>query len=89
MKEELQTYRCTATRQSVGYESEDESGPVHQWNGKDCVLENGTVAYTSLLPGEDRGWLRLFAVPNGHGSTYLGFHKGANFDLEEIEDGET
>ncbi len=89
MEETLQSYRCTATSESFGHERPDASAPVYQWNGEDCVLQVGAIAYTSLYPNEDRSWLRLFAVPNGHGSTYLGFHKGVKFDLEEIEEGDS
>ena len=77
------TYVCTALKEDAGREDPNMGAPLVWWeDGRLRKVEKGQEVYhTGLSPKEMKSdWLDLYAVPRGHGSTFLGSYLKAHFN---------
>lgn len=82
-------YACTAVQEDAGREDGKMSAPLLRWSdGRLRRVEQGQVVYhNGLHPKKFKSkWIDLYAVPRGHGNTFLGSYLKRNFTCrKEIE----
>lgn len=77
-----QSYVCTAQKQDAGREQPDMSSPLYWWDdGRLRMAEKDQEAYYHgpNPSGDGVTWLDIYAVPNGHGNTFLGYYLKGHF----------
>ncbi|WP_282045851.1 hypothetical protein [Roseibium album] len=76
-------FECTAKLQDVGRESASICSSLKRdLNNSLHLIDENEKAYLHEKPGEIRGaWVELYAVPGGHGATFLGFFLTENFAI--------
>lgn len=78
-----QSYACTALKQDAGREEADMASPLYWWDdGRLRMVEKDQEAYYFGPAPSDDGvtWLDIYAVPNGHGNTFLGYYLKSHFN---------
>lgn len=86
VKAEDDLYACTARVEDAGREDMKITAPLLRWSdGRLRRVERGQVTYyNGLHPGAFKSkWIDLYAVPRGHGSTFLGSYLKDNFDCRK------
>lgn len=82
-------YACTAIQEDAGREDAKMSAPLLRWSdGRLRKVEQGQVSYhNGLDPKKYKSkWIDLYAVPRGHGNTFLGSYLKTNFKcVKELE----
>lgn len=82
-------YACTALQEDAGREDGKMSAPLLRWSdGRLRRVEHGQVVYhNGLHPKKFKSkWIDLYAVPRGHGNTFLGSYLKTNFKCrKELE----
>ena len=76
------SYVCTALKQDAGREEADMTASLYWWDdGRLRLVEKDQEAYYhGPDPVESTvTWLDIYAVPNGHGSTFLGYYLKQHF----------
>jgi len=79
------SYVCTALKQDAGREDADMSSALYWWDdGRLRMVEIDQQAYYHGADpaGRDVKWLDIYAVPNGHGSTFLGYYLKQHFKCQ-------
>jgi len=77
-----ETFECIAKVQDVGRETDDQCAALRrsQDDGKLVIVDVDGRYYTGTDPNQSGSeWVELYGVPHGHGNTFLGFFKKANF----------
>ncbi|EDQ33076.2 hypothetical protein HPDFL43_16411 [Hoeflea phototrophica DFL-43] len=78
--DEVQHWVCTAIGENIGKTEPGYMSDIMRWpDDRFRTIEPGAEYYTSDNPDE-ADWLEVYAVPNGHGSTLIGFLQPQNFN---------
>lgn len=86
MSDEVQVFECKCLVQDAGREEGDVGSPLlRDPQGNLRIVDIGSLSYLHLGKGEEPGdWISLYQVPNGHGSTYLGYFVSVNFEIKPM-----
>lgn len=80
------SYVCTALKQDAGRTDPEMTAPLYWWqDGRLRMVEKDQeVYYYDETPASDAvEWLDIYAVPNGHGNTFLGYYLKQHFNCRE------
>ena len=80
--ENVSQWQCKAIGENVGKTDPTYASDIMRWpDDRFRIVERGSDYYTGENPDDPQTvWLDIYAVPNGHGNTFIGYLKKENFE---------